>query len=107
MYAVVRTGGKQYSIREGQQLDVETIAGEIGDTVEISDVLLISDGDQLTVGTPTVPGARVVAEVLSQGRAKKVTIFKYKRKTRYKRKLGHRQPYTRLAVREIVAGSIA
>src|ERR1700680_816472 len=103
MYAVVRTGGKQYSVREGQQLDVETIAGIAGDRVELDEVLLISDGDKLSVGAPIVPGARVVAEVLSQGRAKKVTIFKYKRKTRYKRKLGHRQPYTRLAVREIIA----
>jgi large subunit ribosomal protein L21 len=104
MYAVVRTGGKQYSVREGQQLDVELIAGAEGDRVELTDVLLISDGDQLTVGTPIVPGARVVTEVLGQNRAKKLIVFKYKRKTRYKRKLGHRQPFTRLAVREIVAG---
>jgi len=104
MYAVVRTGGKQYSVREGQQLDVETIAGVEGDRVELTDVLMLSDGDKLTVGTPTVMGARVVAEVLGQMRAKKVTIFKYKRKTRYRRKLGHRQPFTRLAVREIIGG---
>jgi large subunit ribosomal protein L21 len=104
MYAVVRTGGKQYSVREGQQLDIETIEGAAGDRVELTDVLLVSDGDKLTVGTPTVPGARVVAEVLGQDRAKKVTVFKYKRKTRYRRKIGHRQPYTRLAVREIIAG---
>jgi large subunit ribosomal protein L21 len=104
MYAVVRTGGKQYSVREGQQLDVEIVAGSAGDRVELTEVLLIGDGDQVTIGTPTVPGARVVTEVLGQNRAKKVTIFKYKPKTRYRRKLGHRQPYTRLAVREIVAG---
>ncbi|HTE83904.1 MAG TPA: 50S ribosomal protein L21, partial [Dehalococcoidia bacterium] len=83
---------------------VETLAGAEGDRVELRDVLLVSDGDKLTVGTPTVPGARVVAEVLGQGRAKKVIVFKYKRKTRYRRKLGHRQPFTRLAVREIIAG---
>ena len=104
MYAVVRTGGKQYSVREGQQLDVELIAGEAGERIELGDVLLVSDGDQLTVGTPTVAGARVVAEVLGHGRAPKVTVFKYKRKTRYRRKLGHRQPFTRLAVREIISG---
>jgi large subunit ribosomal protein L21 len=104
MYAVVRTGGKQYSVREGQQLDIETVAGVEGDRVELTEVLLIGDGDQVTIGTPTVAGARVITEVLGQLRAKKVTIFKYKSKTRYRRKLGHRQPYTRLAVREIVAG---
>ena len=104
MYAVVRTGGKQYSVREGQQLDVELIDGEAGDRVELGEVLLISDGDRLTVGTPTVGGARVVAEVIGQGRAPKVTVFKYKRKTRYRRKVGHRQPFTRLAVREIISG---
>jgi large subunit ribosomal protein L21 len=104
MYAVVRAGGKQYSVREGQLLEVERMAGTEGDRVELNDVLLLSDGDRLTVGTPTVPGARVVAEVLGHARAKKVTIFKYKPKTRYRRKLGHRQPFTRLAVREIIAG---
>jgi large subunit ribosomal protein L21 len=104
MYAVVRAGGKQYSVREGQLLEIERIDGNEGDRVELSEVLLVSDGDRLSVGTPTVPGARVVAEVLGQARAKKVIIFKYKRKTRYRRKLGHRQPFTRLAVREIVAG---
>ena len=103
MYAVVRTGGKQYSVREGQQLDVEKLAGVEGDRIELTDVLLIGDGDNLTVGSPTVPGARGVTEVLGQNRAKKVTIFKYKRKTRYKRKIGHRQPFTRLAVREFAS----
>jgi large subunit ribosomal protein L21 len=104
MYAVVRTGGKQYSVREGQQLDVESVAGRAGDRIELDEVLLISDGESLNIGSPTIPGARVVAEVLSQGRAEKVTVFKYKPKVRYRRKLGHRQPFTRLAVREIVAG---
>jgi large subunit ribosomal protein L21 len=104
MYAVVRTGGKQYSVREGQQFDVEKLAGAEGDRVELTDVLMVSDGDNLTVGTPMVPGARVVTEVLGQMRAKKVINFKYKRKARYKRKLGHRQPFTRLAVREIITG---
>jgi large subunit ribosomal protein L21 len=104
MYAVVRTGGKQYSVREGQQFDVEKLAGAEGDRVELTDVLMVSDGDNLTVGTPMVLGARVVTEVLGQMRAKKVINFKYKRKTRYKRKLGHRQPFTRLAVREIITG---
>ncbi len=104
MYAVVRTGGKQYSVREGQQLDVESINGDAGARIELDEVLLISDGENMHVGSPTIPGARVVAEVLSQGRREKVTVFKYKRKVRYRRKVGHRQPFTRLAVRQIVAG---
>jgi len=104
MYAVVRSGGKQYSVREGQQLDVETLTGTAGDRLELTDVLLVGNGDQIMLGTPTVPGARIVVEVLGQQRQKKVTVFKYKRKTRYKRTVGHRQPFTRLAVREIIAG---
>lgn len=104
MYAVVRAGGKQYTVREGQQLDIEQIDGGPDDRVELSEVLLIGDGDSITLGSPTVPGARVVAEIIGQRRAKKVIIFKYKSKTRYRRKLGHRQPYTRLAVRQIIAG---
>jgi large subunit ribosomal protein L21 len=104
MYAVVRSGGKQYSVREGQQLDVESLSGEDGDQIELSDVLLVGNGDEITVGTPTVPGARVLVEVVGQQRHAKVTVFKYKRKTRYRRKIGHRQPFTRLAVRQIIAG---
>lgn len=104
MYAVVRTGGKQYSVREGQQLDVEKLVAAEGDRVELTDVLMLSDGDKVTVGTPLVSGARVITEVLGQMRAKKVINFKYKRKTRYRRTLGHRQPFTRLAVREIISG---
>ena len=73
MYAVVRTGGKQYSVREGQQLDIETVAGMEGDRVELTEVLLIGDGDQITIGTPTVAGARVITEVLGQNRAKSNT----------------------------------
>jgi large subunit ribosomal protein L21 len=104
MYAVVRSGGKQYSVRQGQQLDVESLTGVEGDQLELTDVLLVGNGDQIVLGTPTVPGARIVVEVLGQKRQKKVTIFKYKRKTRYRRTIGHRQPFTRLAVREIIPG---
>jgi large subunit ribosomal protein L21 len=104
MYAVIRTGGKQYTVREGQQLDVESVAGDAGDRIELDEVLLLSDGDTLAIGSPTVPGARVIAEVLGQRRAAKVTVFKYKPKVRYRRKIGHRQPFTRLAIRQIHAG---
>jgi large subunit ribosomal protein L21 len=102
MYAIVRTGGKQYRVQEGRSVTVERLPAGEGDTVELRDVLLIADEDEVTVGAPTIEGARVVAEVEDQGRAPKITVFKYKAKVRYRRKLGHRQRLTRLAVREIL-----
>ncbi len=82
-------------------VDVERLAAAPGDAIEITDVLLVADGDQVTVGTPTVPGAVVRAEVVDDGRDQKVISFKYKAKTRYRRKVGHRQEFTRLAITEI------
>jgi large subunit ribosomal protein L21 len=102
--AVVRTGGKQYRVHEGSVLNVATLEAEPGSQVELRDVLLVSDNGTTTVGEPTVDGAVVVAEVLEHGKAKKVTNFKYKAKVRYRRKRGHRQPYTRLSVSEIRIG---
>lgn len=102
MYAIVATGGKQYRVEPGQRLEVEMLAGEPGGRLELSDVLLISDGDNITVGQPTVPGARVVAEMLGETKGKKIIVFKYKAKARYRRKTGHRQHYSRLLVRDIV-----
>ena len=102
--AVVRTGGKQYRVHEGTVLDVATLAVEPGSRVELRDVLLVSDGDKITVGNPNVADALVVAEVVAHGKGKKVINFKYKAKTRYRRKRGHRQPFTKLAVREIRIG---
>lgn len=103
MYAVIRSGGKQYTVREGETLDVETLAGAPGDTVELGEVLMVGEGADVTVGTPTVAGAKVVAEVVEHGKGEKIIVFKYKAKTRYRRKQGHRQRFTRLSVREIVA----
>jgi large subunit ribosomal protein L21 len=102
--AVVRIGGKQYRMHEGTVLNVATIDAEPGSKVELNDVLLVSDNGNVTVGEPTVDGAVVVAEVVEHGKAKKVTNFKYKAKVRYRRKRGHRQPYTTLSVQEIRIG---
>jgi large subunit ribosomal protein L21 len=102
MYAVIRTGGKQYTVRAGETLDVERLDGEAGDSVELTDVLLVSDGDAVTVGEPTISGAKVVADIVEHGKGKKVVVFKYKPKIRYRKRTGHRQQFTRLSVKEIV-----
>ena len=101
MYAVIRTGGKQYTVRPGEKLDVEKLDGDVGSNIELTDVLMVADGDAVTVGTPSVTGAKVVAEVIEHGKHKKVVVFKYKSKIRYRKRTGHRQQYTRLAVKEI------
>ncbi|MGL4772461.1 MAG: 50S ribosomal protein L21 [Clostridium sp.] len=102
MYAVVKTGGKQYRVQEGDVLFVEKLDAEVEATVELTEVLAVG-GETLKVGTPVVEGAKVVAKVLSQGKAKKVTVFKYKRKKDYRKKAGHRQPYTKIVVEKIEA----
>ena len=102
VYAVIRTGGKQYRVEAGQRVRVETLPGAAGDTVELSDVLLVGGKNGVTVGTPNVAHAHVVAEIVAQGRDRKVHTFKYKNKIRYRRLIGHRQPHTELSIREIV-----
>jgi large subunit ribosomal protein L21 len=102
IYAVIRSGGKQYKVEPNQLLDVERLSSDVGAVLELSDVLMVVDGDVVTVGKPQVTGARVVAEVLEHGRGPKIIVFKYKNKTRYRRKNGHRQDYTRLAIRQIL-----
>jgi large subunit ribosomal protein L21 len=104
--AVIRTGGKQYRVHEGSVLRVATMAAEPGSRVELRDVLLVSNDGNVTVGTPVVDGAVVVAEVVEHGRGKKVVNFKYKAKVRYRRKQGHRQGFTTLSVREITANGV-
>jgi large subunit ribosomal protein L21 len=91
MFAVIRTGGKQYKVTSGDVLYIEKIAGEKGETVTLSDVLMVVDGTKTTVGTPTVKGAAVTAEVLGQDRAEKIIVFKKKRRANYRRKKGHKQ----------------
>ena len=104
MDAVVRIGGKQYRMHEGTVLNVATIDAAPGSQVELNDVLLISDNGNVTVGEPNVEGAVVVAEVVEHGKGEKVVNFKYKAKVRYRRKRGHRQPYTKLSISEIRIG---
>ncbi len=103
-YAIIQTGGKQYRVQPGTSISVEKIEGDAGSTVEFDRVLLVSQDDQVSVGTPTVEGAKVVAEVTEQGRGKKIIVLKYKSKTRYRVKTGHRQSLTKLAIKEIVTG---
>ena len=107
IYAIVETGGKQYRVTQGQVLDVDRLDVDEGATVELDRVLVVGEGDNVAVGTPTVEGAKVVATSKGDGRARKIIVFKYKPKVRYRRKTGHRQTYTRLAIDEIVAPGIA
>ncbi len=101
MYAIIRTGGKQYQVAAGDQLRVEKLVGEVGDTVEIDDVLLVADGDDVKIGQPVVAGAKVSAQIVEQGKDKKIIILKKKRRKGYKLRKGHRQPYTALQIKEI------
>lgn len=103
-YAIVQTGGKQYRVSAGDTIRVESIAGDIGDTVELADVRMVSAGGRVTLGAPRVEGARVVAEISESGKGKKIIVFKYKPKVRYRRKKGHRQRYTDLTVTDIISG---
>lgn len=103
MYAIVRTGGKQYQVAAGDKLRVEKLQGSVGDTVELSDILMVVDGDDVKIGQPVVDGAKVVAKIMEQGKADKVLVFKKKRRKGYRVKRGHRQPYTALTIEKISA----
>lgn len=100
MFAVIKTGGKQYVVTPNQKLKVEKLE-TTGDKVEFAEVLLIADGANITVGKPTIAGAKVTAKLLSQGKAKKINVIKYKSKSRYQVKKGHRQPYTEVLIEDI------
>ena len=102
IYAIIVTGGKQYKVTPGQVIDVDYLDVAEGETVELDKVLLIADDGKVAVGTPTVEGAKVIATSQGGGKAKKIIVFKYKPKVRYRRKIGHRQLYTRLVIDEIV-----
>lgn len=102
MYAVVRTGGKQYRVSPGDILEVEKLDAGPGEQVELDEVLLVADGSNLAVGHPLIEGAKVRAEVVRQGKAPKILVFKYRRRKRYRRKVGHRQPFTALKIGEIL-----
>jgi len=100
-YAIVASGGKQYIAREGQSLEVDRLDRTTGQTIEFSDVLLAADGDQVMVGAPSVSGARVVGTVQGEVRGEKIIVFRYQPKKRRRRKLGHRQTYTRVRIDQI------
>ncbi len=104
MYAVVRTGGKQVRVSPGDVVNVEKLSAEPGATVELTDVLLVSSEQGTTVGTPPVANAKVVAQVVAEGKGKKIVIYKYKRRKNFRRKMGHRQPFTKLAIQDIQVG---
>jgi large subunit ribosomal protein L21 len=101
MYAVIETGGKQYRVSEGDVLSVERISATAGDKVVIDKVLLYSDGENVKVGNPYIEGAKVEAELVENGKGEKVIIFKFKSKKDYRKKQGHRQPYSMLKIESI------
>src|SRR2546423_9339521 len=103
VYAVIRSGGKQYRVEEGRSVKLDRLVGEPGETVELKDVLLLADGDDVSVGAPIVEGARVLGTIAEQGRSDKIIVFRYKAKTRSRKKTGHRQHFTRVVVEDILA----
>ncbi len=97
MYAVIKTGGKQYRVAAGDKLRVEKLAGNVGESITFGEVLMIG-GDSVSIGQPLVKGAKVEAKIIAQDRAKKIIVFKFRRRKNYRRKAGHRQPFTALEI---------
>lgn len=106
MYAVIKTGGKQYKVTQGDILKIEKIAANEGESIDFNDVLLVANGDQIQVGTPLVNGGKVTATVQEQGRGKKVKIIKFKRRKHHLKRMGHRQYYTQVKINDIMADGI-
>lgn len=104
MQAIIRTGGKQYRVSEGDKLNVETLPAEAGGSVEFAEVLMLTEGENVEVGTPLVEGARVTAKVLEHGRGEKIVIVKFRRRKNYRRTQGHRQNYTRVEITGVARG---
>ncbi|MDT8443765.1 MAG: 50S ribosomal protein L21 [Desulfuromonadales bacterium] len=102
MYAVIKTGGKQYKVSAGDLVKVEKLDGLVGDTIELNEVLMVG-GEEVKIGTPLLPGAKVRAQIVEQGKDKKILVFKSKRRKNYRKKYGHRQPLTRLKIMDIEA----
>lgn len=105
MYAVIKTGGKQYKVTEGQTLKVEKLPVDEGGSVELDEVLMVADGDDVTVGSPFIDGGKVSATVKSQGRGKKIEIIKFRRRKHYRKQQGHRQSFTEIQIDKISAGN--
>ena len=101
MYAVISTGGKQYKVSEGQTIRVEKLPGDVGTAVSFDQVLICSDGDTVKVGQPTLPDVTVTGQIAQQGKAKKILVFKFKRRKGYRRKRGHRQHFTAIRINAI------
>ena len=104
MYAIIKSGGKQYRVQAGEQVRVEALTAEVGATVSLEEVLLVGTGDGVKVGAPMVSGAKVKATVVSHGRGDKVKIFKLRRRKHYQKTQGHRQSYTELRIDDIIQG---
>ncbi len=102
MYAIIETGSKQYKVTPGQTIAVEQLNIAEGNQVELDKVLLVADGEKITVGKPSIKGAKVLATSIGNRKQKKIIVFKYKPKVRYRRKIGHRQSYTQLHINEII-----
>ena len=103
MYAIVRSGGKQYRVEEGALVSVDTVAGKVGDTVTLGDTLVIADGDDVKAGQPALDGAKVTAEIVAHGKGPKIQVLRYKNKTRQRRARGHRQSETTIRITKIEA----
>ncbi len=101
MYAIVDSGGKQYRVKEGDILKVEKLAGEVGDNVSFDKILMFSDDENVNIGTPLLENVAVNGHIVEQGKAKKIIVFKYKRRKRYRRKQGHRQQFTAVKIDNI------
>ncbi len=101
MYAVLETGGKQYNVEAGKCYYIEKLEAEVGEIVEFDNVLLVADGDNVKVGNPTVEGAKIKATIEAHGKGKKVIVFKFKPKKNYRKKKGHRQPFTKIKIEAI------
>ena len=104
VYAVIRSGGKQYRVSPGQRVKLERLEGGAGDRVAFDEVLMVKGGGEVAVGAPTLEGASVAGEIVEQGRGRKIRVFKYKNKTRYRRLRGHRQLHTSVLVQEVSHG---
>ena len=103
MYAVIKTGGKQYKVSAGEKLKVESLAADVGAEITLDQVLMVADGDRITMGTPLVAGAAVKATVVGHGRGEKIKIFKMRRRKHYRKTLGHRQNFTEIQINGISA----
>jgi len=102
MYAVIETGGKQYRVQAGETVRVETLPGETGDAVQFQRVLLLSDGESVSVGRPAIDGALVTGQIVEQGLGEKLVVYKFKRRKNYRKRNGHRQPYTAVKIEKVV-----